>query len=124
MQSEWTPIERLAKILNCVPWIWACACDEMPRSVSSKGINLMKKFVVAIGMIGALASCTPTEQGTAIGAGTGAIIGGAVTNSWGGAAVGAAAGGLVGNLIGRSHERQGYCVYRDRNGRRYEAPCQ
>jgi hypothetical protein len=32
------------------------------------------------------------------------------------------AGGLVGNLIGRS-QRQGYCIYRDRYGRRYEARC-
>ena len=52
----------------------------------------MKKIILSCALIGALASCTPTEQGTAIGAGTGAIIGGAVTNSWGGAAVGAVAG--------------------------------
>ena len=82
----------------------------------------MKKLVVAIALIGSLASCTSTEKGTAIGAGTGAIIGGVVTNSWGGAAVGAVAGGVVGNLIGRS-ERRGYCVYRDRYGHRYEARC-
>lgn len=82
----------------------------------------MKKLVIAIALIGTLASCTPEEQGTAIGAGSGAIIGGAVSHSWGGAAVGAVAGGLVGNLIGRS-QRQGYCVYRDRYGRRYEARC-
>lgn len=82
----------------------------------------MKKLIVAIALIGSLASCTSTEKGTAIGAGTGAIIGGVVTNSWGGAAVGAVAGGVVGNLIGRS-ERRGYCVYRDRYGHRYEARC-
>jgi uncharacterized protein YcfJ len=82
----------------------------------------MKKIIVAIALIGTLASCTPEERGTAIGAGAGAAIGGAVTHSWGGAAVGAVAGGLVGNLIGRS-QRQGYCIYRDRNGNRYEAPC-
>jgi hypothetical protein len=70
----------------------------------------MKKLVLAVALIGTLASCTPEEQGTAIGAGSGAIIGGAVTHSWGGAAV------------GRS-QRQGYCVYRDRYGRRYEARC-
>jgi len=33
----------------------------------------MKKIVLSCALIGALASCTPTEQGTAIGAGTGAI---------------------------------------------------
>jgi uncharacterized protein YcfJ len=51
------------------------------------------------------------------------VIGGAVTNSWGGAAVGAVGGGLVGAAIGESQKRQGYCVYRDRYGRTYEARC-
>lgn len=82
----------------------------------------MKKIVIAVAMIGALASCTPAERGTAIGAGTGAIVGGAATNSWRGAAVGAAVGGVAGNLIGRS-QRHGYCIYRDRHGRRFEARC-
>jgi hypothetical protein len=82
----------------------------------------MKKLIVAIALIGTLASCTPEERGTSIGAGAGAIIGGVATNSWGGAAVGAVAGGLVGNLIGHS-QRRGYCVYRDRYGHRYEDRC-
>ena len=86
--------------------------------------EMFKKIVLVAATIGALASCTATEQGTAIGAGTGAVIGGAVSNSWGGAAVGAVAGGLAGALIGRSTERRGYCVYRDRYGRTYEARCQ
>ena len=79
--------------------------------------------VLAISSASMLAACTPTEKGTAIGAGTGAIIGGAVTNSWGGAAVGAVAGGVAGALIGRSTERRGYCIYRDQYGRKYEARC-
>ena len=83
----------------------------------------MKKLIVAVALVGILASCTPEEKGTAIGAGAGAAIGGAVTHSWGGAAVGAVAGGLIGNLIGRS-QRPGYCIYRDRHGQRYEARCQ
>ncbi|ASW04672.1 MULTISPECIES: YMGG-like glycine zipper-containing protein [unclassified Rhizobium] len=83
----------------------------------------MKKIIVAIALLGALASCTATEKGTAIGAGTGALIGGVATHSWGGAAVGAVAGGVVGNLIGRSEDRRGYCIYRDRYGHRYEARC-
>jgi hypothetical protein len=82
----------------------------------------MKKIVAAIALTGILAGCTPEERGTTIGAGTGAIIGGAVSNSWGGAAVGAVAGGAVGYLIGHS-QRQGYCIYRDRYGHRYEARC-
>ena len=83
----------------------------------------MKKIVTAAALVGMLASCTATERGTAIGAGTGAVIGGAVTNSWGGAAVGAVGGGLVGAAIGQSQERRGYCIYRDRYGRNYEARC-
>ena len=83
----------------------------------------MKKILVVCCTLGTLASCTSTEKGTAIGAGTGAVIGGAVTNSWGGAAVGAVAGGLVGAAIGESEKRRGYCVYRDRYGRTYEARC-
>lgn len=83
----------------------------------------MKKIIVIGCMVAALASCTATERGTAIGAGSGALIGGAVTNSWGGAAVGAVAGGLVGAAIGQSQERRGYCIYRDRYGRTYEARC-
>ncbi len=83
----------------------------------------MKKIFAAAAMVAMLASCTSTERGTAIGAGTGAVIGGAVTNSWGGAAVGAVAGGLVGAAIGESQKNPGYCVYRDRYGRTYEARC-
>jgi len=83
----------------------------------------MKKIMAVAAVMGMLASCTSTERGTAIGAGSGAVIGGVVTNSWGGAAVGAVAGGLVGAAIGESQKRQGYCVYRDRYGRTYEARC-
>ncbi|MDE1156727.1 MAG: YMGG-like glycine zipper-containing protein [Neorhizobium sp.] len=83
----------------------------------------MKKLLLVAAMVGALASCTSTEKGTAIGAGSGALIGGAVSHSWGGAAVGAVAGGLVGAAIGESQKHPGYCVYRDRYGRTYEARC-
>jgi hypothetical protein len=83
----------------------------------------MKKILLVGALMGSLASCTQTEKGTAIGAGTGAVIGGAVSNSWGGAAIGAVGGGLVGAAIGQSQERRGYCVYRDRYGRTYEARC-
>lgn len=76
-----------------------------------------------VGMIATLASCTQTERGTAIGAGTGAIVAGVVRDSWGGAAVGAVAGGIMGNLMGRSREGEGCCIYRDRYGRRFEARC-
>lgn len=83
----------------------------------------MKKIMLIAALVGTLASCTSTEKGTAIGAASGAVIGGAVTNSWGGAAVGAVGGGLIGAAIGESQKRNGYCVYRDRYGRTYEARC-
>ncbi|MBL0371146.1 glycine zipper 2TM domain-containing protein [Rhizobium sp. KVB221] len=83
----------------------------------------MRKLMIALGMVGILASCTQTERGTAIGATSGAIIGGVVSNSWQGAAIGAAAGGVAGALIGHSREHRGYCIYRDRYGRKFEARC-
>ncbi|MDQ0456677.1 putative membrane protein [Rhizobium paknamense] len=84
----------------------------------------MKMKAVAVALILPLvASCTATERGASIGAASGAVIGGVATNSWGGAAVGAVGGGVVGALIGRSTERRGYCIYRDRYGHRYEARC-
>lgn len=122
---------RIATIDNYAHYV-----DAALRSVNAKTpieivqINIeqrdesMRNLVIAIGMIATLASCTQTEKGTVIGAGTGALIGGVVSDSWGGAAIGAVAGGLMGNLIGRSQDRQGYCIYRDRYGRRYEARCQ
>ncbi|MGF0539535.1 glycine zipper domain-containing protein [Agrobacterium sp. ES01] len=83
----------------------------------------MKKVLLSLGLIAALASCTATERGASVGAAGGAVIGGIASNSVGGAAIGAVAGGVAGALIGRSQERAGYCVYRDRHGRTYEARC-
>lgn len=82
----------------------------------------MKKIILSMAMIGALASCTATERGAGVGAATGAVIGGVATGNVRGAAVGAVVGGAAGALIG-SASREGYCVYRDRYGRRYEARC-
>jgi Glycine zipper len=82
----------------------------------------MKKVILSIAMIGALASCTATERGAGIGAATGAVVGGVATGDIGGAAVGAVVGGAAGALIGHA-SRDGYCIYRDRHGRRYEARC-
>ncbi|MCM2294374.1 YMGG-like glycine zipper-containing protein [Allorhizobium sp. BGMRC 0089] len=84
----------------------------------------MKKIILVAGLIlPMIASCTPTERGASIGAASGAVIGGVASNSWGGAAIGAVGGGIVGALIGKSTEHPGYCIYRDRHGRRYEARC-
>ncbi len=67
--------------------------------------NLRRGATIAA-MAGALAiagcaSAGPNERnGTAIGAGGGAVVG-ALAGGWQGAAIGAVAGGVVGNLIGR-----------------------
>ncbi|ANH02950.1 MULTISPECIES: YMGG-like glycine zipper-containing protein [Shinella] len=85
----------------------------------------MKNIIIALAVVAStvtLTACTQTERGTAIGAGTGAVIGGVVTGRAGGALAGAAIGGAAGYLIARS-DRSGYCIYRDRYGRRYEARC-
>jgi osmotically inducible lipoprotein OsmB len=59
--------------------------------------------------LGACASWTPAEQGTAIGGVTGAAVGNALT---GGSAVGtiggAAVGGAIGHEVGRDQERRNY----------------
>lgn len=85
----------------------------------------MKKVIIVVALVAStvtLSACTRTERGTAIGAASGAIIGGAVTGRAGGALAGAAIGGVTGYLIARA-DRPGYCIYRDRYGRRYEARC-
>lgn len=82
----------------------------------------MKKTLLALALVAPLASCTATERGAGIGAATGAVVGGVATNSVGGAAAGAVIGGAAGVLIAQA-ERPGYCIYRDRYGRRYEAQC-
>ncbi|QRM56824.1 YMGG-like glycine zipper-containing protein [Sinorhizobium sp. BG8] len=82
------------------------------------------KEVLLFSLVGlSLAGCTATERGAGIGAASGAIIGGAVTNDVRGAAVGAAIGGVSGALIGNVAGQPGQCYYRDRNGRRYVAAC-
>ena len=85
----------------------------------------MKNTIIVLALFAStmtLTACSQTERGTAIGAASGAIIGGAVTGRAGGAHAGAAIGGAAGYLIARS-DRDGYCLYRDRHGRRYEARC-
>ena len=83
----------------------------------------MKKVIVLMLAGLTLASCTQTEKGATIGAAGGAIIGGAVSNSWRGAAIGAAIGGVTGALVGHVSEQPGQCYYRDRYGRRYIDDC-
>ncbi len=85
----------------------------------------MKHLLVMLPLMtaaAALASCTATERGAAIGGAGGAIVGGAVTGDVGGAAVGGAVGAVAGALIGSANE-PGRCVYRDGYGRRIVEDC-
>lgn len=67
---------------------------------------------------------------TALGAGSGALVGGLASHSIGGAIVGGVAGGFIGNAIGRSNdchrhyrhyrrERDSYYIGRDGHRHRY-----
>lgn len=86
------------------------------------------KPVLALLILGAvvLTGCTETEKRTATGAGigaaAGAVIGAATTGTTGGALAGAAIGAGTGAFVAYA-TRPGYCIYRDRYGRRYEARC-
>ena len=83
----------------------------------------MHKIIVALFGVLLLVGCTNTEKGATAG---GLIAGGAVAAAGGNSgqiALGALGGAAAGALIGRSTERRGYCIYRDRRGRRYEARC-
>lgn len=86
------------------------------------------KPVLALLVLGAiaLAGCTETEKrtatGAAIGAAAGGVIGAAATGTGGGALAGAAIGAGTGAFVAYA-TRPGYCIYRDRYGRRYEARC-
>lgn len=82
----------------------------------------MKAIIAVLSLVFAIAACTPTEKGAAIGGAAGAAIGGLATDSVGGAVVGGAAGAVAGALIGRASESN-MCRYRDRYGRVYTARC-
>lgn len=85
----------------------------------------MKKTLMALAATMMIAAgCTTAEQTAVGGAAVGAGVGAIATGDVGGAAVGALVGGTAGYLVGRSQERQGWCIYRDRRtGERYEARC-
>ena len=86
----------------------------------------MRKIILGLTLLLPIAACTPTEEGAAIGAGSGALIGAAVANPGDrgeGALIGGAIGAVAGALIGQASERPGYCEYRDRRGRTYIERC-
>ncbi|MGB3246040.1 MAG: glycine zipper 2TM domain-containing protein [Sulfitobacter sp.] len=86
----------------------------------------MKKFLLAVPMIAALAACEPgnPNQGALTGAALGAATGAAVSggdDKVQGAIVGGLVGAAAGNYIGRT--QSGSCVYERPNGTRYTAAC-
>ena len=86
-------------------------------------LSLGAVLVMAAGM----SACTTTQKSASAGAVAGAVIGGATTGSFTGAAVGATVGGITGavagELIGRYDKDPTQCVWEDRHGDRYLAPC-
>ena len=82
---------------------------------------MQKFFMVALAAF-AVAGCSQTEKGAAIGGLGGAAVGAAVSGDAGGAVVGGLVGATAGALIGNANE-PGKCYYRGRDGRRYIASC-
>ena len=56
-------------------------------------------------------------------AGTGALVGQALGGNTESTLIGAAVGGVAGALIGESMKKPGYCIYKNKYGKTYEAPC-
>jgi hypothetical protein len=84
----------------------------------------MRKSILALATVAAFAGCTNAEKGAVVGGVGGAALGTlAGGNDTRNAIVGGAVGAVAGTLIGASMDRQGYCRYRDQNGRIYEARC-
>lgn len=84
----------------------------------------MKKYLIALPMIAALAACDTREQTFAATTLTGAALGASVSSSGDrtkGAVIGAAAGVAAGALIER--QQSGQCVYERPDGSRYVAAC-
>lgn len=84
----------------------------------------MRNLLFALMAVAALAGCTNAEKGAVVGGVGGAALGTlAGGNDTRNAIIGGALGAVAGTLIGASADRQGYCRYRDQNGRIYEDRC-
>ena len=82
----------------------------------------MRKTIFAVAAMIALAGCTTAEQDATVGGLAGAGIGALATGDAGGAIIGGVVGAASGVLLGKA-TRHGWCRYRDRYGRIYEARC-
>lgn len=86
----------------------------------------MKKLILGLPLIAALAACETTDQntstlaGAALGAATGAAVSGD-DDQVAGAIIGGAAGAAAGSYLGRT--ASGSCVYARPDGSRYTAAC-
>jgi hypothetical protein len=80
----------------------------------------MRNSIVALVAILGMSACTTTEKDVTVGTAAGAIIGG-IAGGGEGALIGAGAGAIGGLLV--RNLRNGYCQYRNRNGRLYTARC-
>jgi outer membrane lipoprotein SlyB len=82
-------------------------------------------IAIGAGIIPASAACNgDASTETALGAGSGALVGGLASHSIGGALIGGVAGGLIGNSIGHSNNRddcrRARAAYRNgHDGRQY-----
>jgi len=100
------------------------------HKLTQEGQSLIKPILTlgaALLMATSMAACTTTQKSAGAGAVAGAVIGGATTGTFTGAAVGATVGGITGavagELIGRYDKDPTQCVWEDRDGDRYIAPC-
>jgi osmotically inducible lipoprotein OsmB len=88
----------------------------------------MKKILACCAFALTLGACSEYSRsdralaGGAIGAGSGALIGGLATNSAGGAIVGGVLGGAAGAIIG-AETTPAACTARDRRGRVIQVQC-
>ncbi|GAA6176344.1 glycine zipper 2TM domain-containing protein [Sulfitobacter pacificus] len=84
----------------------------------------MKKLLLSLPLIAALAACADQQTSTLAGAAVGASAGAAVSGDDDkilGALVGGAAGAAAGSYIGQT--QSGSCVYQRPDGSRYTAAC-
>ena len=87
----------------------------------------MNRILISVALVLGLAACSSTSQsdrtvgGALLGAGTGALVGGAIDGGRG-ALIGAAIGGVGGAVVGHETAPK-RCVYRDERGRRYRDDC-
>lgn len=85
----------------------------------------MKKYLMALPLIGLLAACETQDQALLATTATGAVIGAAVSSDddrLTGALIGSAAGLAAGALLLGKNAR-GECIYERPDGSRYAASC-